>query len=108
MDLVDYDEARYEEIKADTAFTADLGFRSVDFLPVSALFGVNIVEPTKIKCLGTMDTLFYDTLRQSKFHKYTTANNSDLPLSTFYVQTWIIADMQVKLAQVQSKRVTRS
>ena len=40
MDLVDYDEARYEEIKAEfTQFTSDLGFRSVDFLPVSALFG---------------------------------------------------------------------
>lgn len=50
MDLVDYDEARYEEIKAEfTAFTADLGFRSVDFLPVSALFGINIVEPAKNK-----------------------------------------------------------
>ena len=50
MDLVEYDEARYEEIKAEfTAFTADLGFRSVDFLPVSALFGVNIVEPAQNK-----------------------------------------------------------
>ena len=50
MDLVDYDHARYEEIKAEfTAFTADLGFRSVDFLPVSALFGVNIVEPATNK-----------------------------------------------------------
>src|SRR6056300_106868 len=50
MDLVDYDQARYEEIKAEfTAFTADLGFRSVDFLPVSALFGVNIVDPAPNK-----------------------------------------------------------
>ena len=50
MDLVEYDEARYEEIKAEfTQFTSDLGFRSVDFLPVSALFGVNIVEPATAK-----------------------------------------------------------
>lgn len=50
MDLVDYNQARYEEIKAEfTQFTADLGFRSVDFLPVSALFGVNIVEPAATK-----------------------------------------------------------
>lgn len=50
MDLVDYDEARYEEIKAEfTQFTSDLGFRSVDFLPVSALFGINIVEPATNK-----------------------------------------------------------
>ncbi len=46
MDLVDYDEARYDEIKAEfKEFTSDLGFRSVEFLPVSALFGINIVEP---------------------------------------------------------------
>ena len=50
MDLVDYEEARYEEIKAEfREFTADLGFRSVEFLPVSALFGVNIVEPAVAK-----------------------------------------------------------
>lgn len=50
MDLVDYNESRYEEIKAEfTQFTSDLGFRSVDFLPVSALFGVNIVEPATSK-----------------------------------------------------------
>lgn len=50
MDLVEYDEGRYEEIKAEfTQFTSDLGFRSVDFLPVSALFGVNIVEPATAK-----------------------------------------------------------
>ena len=50
MDLADYSEERYEEICADfLAFTDTLGFHSVDFLPVSALFGINIVEPAKDK-----------------------------------------------------------
>ncbi len=50
LDLVDYDQGRYEEIKSEFAkFTADLGFRSVDFVPVSALFGVNVVEPATNK-----------------------------------------------------------
>jgi sulfate adenylyltransferase large subunit len=50
MDLADYSEERYEEICADfLAFTATLRFHSVDFLPVSALFGINIVEPAKNK-----------------------------------------------------------
>ena len=50
MDLVEYGEARYEEICAEfREFTANLGFSSVDFLPVSALFGINIVEPAKNK-----------------------------------------------------------
>ncbi len=50
MDLVDYDEARFKEIMAEfKQFTSDLSFRTVDFLPISALFGVNIVEPSADK-----------------------------------------------------------
>lgn len=50
MDLVDYSQERYEEIcAAFREFTASLGFSSVEFLPVSALFGVNIVDSAKNK-----------------------------------------------------------
>ena len=50
MDLAEYSQERYEEICAEfRAFTANLGFSSVDFLPVSALFGINIVESAKNK-----------------------------------------------------------
>ena len=39
MDLMEYSEARYEEIKAEfTAFTNTLGFKSVTYIPISALF----------------------------------------------------------------------
>jgi sulfate adenylyltransferase large subunit len=45
MDLVDYDEAVYRAIVQEfSAFTSELSFRSVHFVPVSALLGVNIVQ----------------------------------------------------------------
>ncbi|MEJ5054672.1 sulfate adenylyltransferase subunit 1 [Sphingobacterium sp. MYb382] len=45
MDMVDYQEATYEQIKADYLALADrLGLKNVDFIPVSALFGDNIVQ----------------------------------------------------------------
>lgn len=45
MDLVDYDEATYERIKADyLAFAAQLGIKDVRFIPISALDGDMIVD----------------------------------------------------------------
>jgi bifunctional enzyme CysN/CysC len=45
MDLVDYDEARFEEIVADyRAFAASIGFDLFTAIPVSALRGDNIVS----------------------------------------------------------------
>lgn len=44
MDLVDYDESVYNDIKSEFgAFTSELDFHSVDFVPISALHGVNVV-----------------------------------------------------------------
>ena len=44
MDLVDYDQATYDEILKDyTEFAADFGFESIQAIPVSALAGDNIV-----------------------------------------------------------------
>jgi sulfate adenylyltransferase large subunit len=45
MDLVDFDSATYEAIKADfSAFSKELRFREVKFLPVSAVDGDNVVH----------------------------------------------------------------
>jgi bifunctional enzyme CysN/CysC len=45
MDLVDYDEAIYEEIREDfTSFAAKLEITDLDFVPISALEGDNVVE----------------------------------------------------------------
>jgi bifunctional enzyme CysN/CysC len=45
MDLVDYSEARFEEIKADySGFAARLDLPDIQFIPVSALKGDNVVN----------------------------------------------------------------
>ncbi|PRP96927.1 bifunctional sulfate adenylyltransferase subunit 1/adenylylsulfate kinase [Enhygromyxa salina] len=47
MDLVGFERATYEAIVAEfRAFTDQLGFANVEFFPVSALAGDNIVEPS--------------------------------------------------------------
>lgn len=48
MDLVDWDEEVYEKIKADfQSFAAKMAIRDVRFVPISALLGDNVVEPSK-------------------------------------------------------------
>ncbi|MFK7926739.1 MAG: sulfate adenylyltransferase subunit 1, partial [Myxococcota bacterium] len=44
MDLIDYDQAGYDAICAEfSQFTSELDFHTVDFVPISALHGVNVV-----------------------------------------------------------------
>ena len=48
MDLVDYNEARFSEIEAEyQAFSKKIGLKNVTFLPVSALTGENVVNPSE-------------------------------------------------------------
>ncbi len=48
MDLVDYSEARFSEIEAEyQAFSKKIGLKNVTFLPVSALTGENVVNPSE-------------------------------------------------------------
>lgn len=48
MDIVDYSEARFEEIKAEyTQFAKELGITSPIFTPISALKGDNVVNPSE-------------------------------------------------------------
>ena len=47
MDLVDYSQERFEQIKADyLAFTSSLNLPDVQFAPISALNGDNVVNPS--------------------------------------------------------------
>ncbi|BDA78207.1 sulfate adenylyltransferase subunit 1 [Leptospira kobayashii] len=47
MDLVDFSETRFEEIKNQyTEFAKDLGLESIEFIPISALRGDNVVDPS--------------------------------------------------------------
>ena len=46
MDLVDYDEGRFDEIVRDVIeLGAAIGLRETEFIPISALKGDNVVEP---------------------------------------------------------------
>ena len=48
MDLVDYDQQVFERIRTDFRnFAGDLSFKDITFFPVSALKGVNVVEPSE-------------------------------------------------------------
>ena len=48
MDLVDFSEQRFNEIKADyQVFAEELGIESPIFMPVSALTGDNVVNPSE-------------------------------------------------------------
>ncbi len=48
MDLVDWSEEKYEEIRHDyNAFVARLNFADIHFIPMSALKGDNVVEHSK-------------------------------------------------------------
>ena len=45
MDLVDFDRERYEAIVADfEAFSRELGFSHIEFIPISAIDGDNVVN----------------------------------------------------------------
>ncbi|WP_409522740.1 sulfate adenylyltransferase subunit CysN [Nitrincola sp. MINF-07-Sa-05] len=48
MDLVDYSQERFEEIKKDyLAFASDLNIQDAHFVPMSALNGDNVVNPSE-------------------------------------------------------------
>ncbi len=48
MDLVDYSESVYEKIRADyQEFAARLDIPDLHFIPISALLGDNVVDPTE-------------------------------------------------------------
>ncbi|MFT6353014.1 MAG: sulfate adenylyltransferase large subunit, partial [Neptuniibacter pectenicola] len=48
MDLVDYSEERFEEIKAEyLAFSEQLDLPDIQFVPISALKGDNVVTPSE-------------------------------------------------------------
>jgi len=48
MDLVDYDPAVFRDIQADfSGFAAKLDLRDISFIPMSALLGDNVVDPSK-------------------------------------------------------------
>ena len=54
MDLVGYDREAYERIQREyTGFVAKLGIPDVQFIPMSALKGENVVDEERRPCRGT-------------------------------------------------------
>ena len=87
MDLVDFSEAVYDEIVDEfTAFAAKLELRDIDFIPVSALKGDNVVERSE-------NTPWYEgsTLLHHLEH-VNVAGNRNLRDFRFPVQTVIRPD----------------
>ena len=60
MDLVDYSENRFEEIVAEyTAFAEKLNVHDIEFIPVSALRGDNVVDRSETMAWYTGPTLLH-------------------------------------------------
>lgn len=76
MDLVDYSQRRYDDIKADyTEFAKQLGIESPVFMPLSALKGDNVVNPSEqmdwyqgLPLMGLLDSIpIADTVNLEHF-----------------------------------------
>jgi len=73
MDLVDFSEERFEQIKKDyQEFSADLNLNDVQFVPISALKGDNVVSPSEdmtwFQGKPLMETL--ETVQIANDHNY--------------------------------------
>ncbi|KGJ93541.1 sulfate adenylyltransferase subunit CysN [Colwellia psychrerythraea] len=89
MDLVDYSQERYQEIKKEyREFSESLAFSDVRFVPMSALNGDNVVEEsdnmpwypgaTLMKLLNTIDVKTQDEFTQFRFQvQYVNRPNLD-------------------------------
>jgi len=89
MDLVDYSQERYQEIKKEyREFSESLDFDDIRFVPLSALNGDNVVEEsanmpwypgaTLMKLLNTIDVKVKDEFTQFRFQvQYVNRPNLD-------------------------------
>jgi len=74
MDMVDYSATVFEHIKSDyLTLASNLGLKDVDFIPVSALKGDNIVHKSDRMLWYTGESLL-DYLENVEIHKHETAN----------------------------------
>ncbi|MEG6509991.1 sulfate adenylyltransferase subunit CysN [Methyloligella sp. 2.7D] len=79
MDLIDYDEAKFQAIVEDfTNFAGSLGFEDITFIPVSALKGDNVMEPSNHMrwyhgptLLGHLETVRVDRAARTEPFRFT-------------------------------------
>jgi len=80
MDLVDYSEARYQEIKAQyAAFAADLNVPDIRYVPMSALVGENVVH-TSTKMPWYVGHPLLETLDTMPIHRDESLSRVRLPV----------------------------
>lgn len=83
MDLVDWSEEVFEKIKADyTSFAAKMDIRDISFVPISALHGDNVVEPSQNILWYNGGTLLY---LLENLHIASDANHIDARFPVQYV-----------------------
>src|SRR5690606_6871110 len=83
MDLVDYSEERFEEIKEELeAFASKLDVSDVSFIPVSALLGDNVVDRSSKMSWYQGPTLLY---RLENVHISSDYNQIDCRFPVQYV-----------------------
>lgn len=83
MDLVDWSEEVFEKIKADyTSFAAKMDVRDISFVPISALHGDNVVEPSHNMLWYNGGTLLY---LLENLHIASDANHIDARFPVQYV-----------------------
>ena len=83
MDLVDYSEERFEEIRKDIeAFTSKLSVKDIRFVPISALNGDNVVDPSVHMNWYKGETLLY---LLENIHISSDVNHDDFRFPVQYV-----------------------
>ena len=89
MDLVDFSEQRYEEIKAEyKPFAEELGLEDIQFVPISALDGDNVVNVSEHTPWHKGKTLM-QILETAEIAHDKTPTTSDSQCSTLTALTWI-------------------
>lgn len=83
MDLVEYSEVRFEEIRKDIeAFTSKLSVKDIRFVPISALNGDNVVDPSVHMNWYKGETLLY---LLENIHISSDVNHDDFRFPVQYV-----------------------
>lgn len=83
MDLVEYSEVRFEEIRKDIeAFTSKLSVKDIRFVPISALNGDNVVDPSAHMNWYKGETLLY---LLENIHISSDVNHDDFRFPVQYV-----------------------
>ena len=107
MDLVDYAQEVFEKIRGDyREFAARLDLPDVHFIPISALKGDNVVDPSAHMPWYQGSTLMH-SWRRCTSAPTATWRTSAFRCSTSIARTWISAASAARWPRASSGRATR-